>query len=256
MLRLGFVVLFVSALVGVAGPNFAAADPLCTEAMARINGCPTPEVGAENNGDGVTIIGKVDVPGKGGAGPGTGGAGTPPTTIPPLTVVRDNYTATPALRIVDLVNFVPTPGTDRMEPDGWMVVGLDANFFASASQHVKSGELLGRPASVRFTPALYSWTYGDGASKLSRTPGATWHALGLDEFDHTATSHVYTSPGTYVIDLVIGFSPEYRYATGTEWIPVSGYVWSQANRLVAVASGSKTVLVERDCTLNPAGPGC
>jgi hypothetical protein len=58
-------------------------------------------------------------------------------------------------------------------------------------------------------------------------------------------------------DLTIGFAPEYRYADGTEWIPVSGVIWVPANRLVAeAAAGAKTVLVEDECTVNPSGPGC
>ncbi|MEO7290458.1 MAG: hypothetical protein ABIW81_04095, partial [Terrimesophilobacter sp.] len=145
--------------------------------------------------------------------------------------MRDSYTAY-LIRISDLVKFKPTPGTNHMQPDGWMVVGLDANFYSRAATQVKTGDLLGKPATVRFTPVAYRWSYGDGSSRVTTTPGATWHALGLDEFDRTATSHAYRAAGTYVIDLSIGFVPEYRYASDTDWIPIAGYVWSSANRLV------------------------
>lgn len=154
-------------------------------------------------------------------------------------------------------SFRPDPPRDLMQPNGWMLVGLDTNFYAKAPVQVKSGTLLGQLASVRFTPAVYSWTYGDGASRSTHTPGATWKALGLVEFDPTPTSHVYRNPGTYYIDLTVGYRPEYRWAGSSEWIPIDGLVWVPANRLVAVASnGAKTVLVEDDCTANPSGPGC
>ena len=259
MLRV-IVILAVSvlgALVALAPTIRAGADvPVCDLVTAQTTGCPTPEIGAENNGDGVTIIGKGEVstnPGNG--GPWLGGPAVPAPAPAPPVVVRDNYTAT-LIRISDLVKFKPTPGIDHMQPDGWMAVGLDANFYARATQQVKTGDLLGKPASVRFTPVLYNWSYGDGSFRLARTAGATWGALGLGEFDRTATSHVFRSAGTFNIDLTIGFSPEYRYASGTDWIPIAGYVWAPANRLVAVAGGSKTVLVQRDCTIAPSGPGC
>ncbi len=87
------------------------------------------------------------------------------------------------------------------------------------------------------------------------TKGDTWQALGLREFDRTATSHIYRSPGTYYIDLDITFTAEWRHAGGP-WIPVVGSLRVPANRLVAVAGNAKTVLVDRECTANPAGPGC
>ena len=137
-----------------------------------------------------------------------------------------------------------------------LVVGLDTNFYAASPQQVKTGMLLGQPASVRFTPVQYRWDYGDGVTSTRATPGATWRALGVQEFDPTPTSHIYRDPGTYYIDLTIGFSPEYRYASETIWVPVPGIVWVPANRLVATAGGTKTVLVEDECTVNPSGPGC
>lgn len=225
----------------------------CTQVLMNLGQCPV--VTAEVNPDEVILGGEVDIPST--TDPRAAGPSGPPTIQPPLTVDRPNYTVTMPVTLSDLARFRPNPGTDLMQPNGWMVVGLDTNFYAHATQHVKSGTLLDRPASVRFTPVRYRWTYGDGAARTASTPGATWQALGLHEFDATATSHVYRNPGTYYIDLTIGYGPEYRYADGTEWIPVAGVIWVPANRLVAeAAAGAKTVLVEDECTVNPSGPGC
>ncbi|MHA6695758.1 PKD domain-containing protein [Homoserinimonas sp. A520] len=155
----------------------------------------------------------------------------------------------------DLVNFRPAPGVDHMEPNGWMIVGLDTNFYARSAVQVQDGLLLGEPASVRFTPVRYHWTYGDGTRASRSMPGTTWRAQGVDEFDPTPTSHVYTSSGTYYIDLTIDFAAEYRWA-GSDWTTIAGTIPVPANRLVATAGGAKTVLVEHECTLNPTGPGC
>jgi len=253
MLRVILIGLLVLISVGIADVRSASASTICTEAMARTTGCPN--VSAGNNGSEVVLEGTIDAPGSSGAG--NGGPSGPPAIQPPLTIDRPGYTVTMPVTLSDLARFRPDPGVDHMQPNRWMVVGLDTNFFARATQHVKSGTLLGRPASVRFTPVRYHWTYGDGAGRTTATPGATWEALGLHEFDPTATSHIYRNPGTYYIDLTIGFAPEYRYADATEWIPVSGLIWVPANRLVAeAAAGAKTVLVEDECTVNPQGPGC
>jgi hypothetical protein len=157
--------------------------------------------------------------------------------------------------LADLVNFKPSPGVDHMEPNGWMIVGLDTNFYAVVGSQVKAGLLLGQQASVRFTPVHYHWSYGDGHGANLASKGATWAAQGAHEFDRTPTSHVYASAGTYTIDLSIDFSAEYRYAGG-DWVPIAGTINVPANRLTATAGAAKTVLVERDCTMPPSGPGC
>lgn len=164
--------------------------------------------------------------------------------------------AATVVMISDIASFAPRAAVQFMQPDGWMVVGLPTNFYAQIDRHVVSGTLLGQPADVRFTPRAYNWSYGDGTTALSGTPGNTWQALGLAEFDPTATSHIYSAEGTYVIDLTVLYTAEYRWAGGA-WTPIAGHVELPANPLVAEAtSDAVTVLVDRDCTRAPVGPGC
>jgi hypothetical protein len=214
------------------------------------------------NGDAVDVSGTTTSPGSSNAGgPKRGGPkGRPKPAAPqapadPLKVVRGAFGATNPLTISDLASFKPIPGTDHMEPNGWMIVGLDTNFYAAVGNEIVDGTLLGQPASVRFTPVVWHWTYGDGTSAAHATAGATWAAQGIQQFDPTATSHIYRKAGTYYIDLSIEFGAEYKYATGA-WISVDGTITVPANRLKATAGSAKTVLVNRDCTQNPSGPGC
>lgn len=200
-----------------------------------------------------------------GAGAGAGGGGgagdpaVPPT--PPLCAIKpvagclewEVVDLTPTLS--DIAHFRPTPNVNNMEPNGWFITGLDANFYATGGQPVVAGTLLGNPADVRFTPIRWRWTYGDGTTATYATRGGTWAALGIREFDPTPTSHVYTVPGTYYIDLTVGYRAEYRYDGGA-WATIPGTLWLPSNRLVATVGGAKTVLVERDCTRAPTGPGC
>lgn len=199
-----------------------------------------------------------------GGGPNGSGAGGAAPAVDPVCAVRQCFTVTSLADVVaargpitlaDIAHFRPVPGVDHMEPNGWMVVGLDTNFYATGGPQVVDGELLGFPASVRFTPIGWTWRYGDGASTTRGIPGGTWAALGVEEFDATPTSHIYRAAGTYFIDLDIRYRAEYRFA-GLGWTAITGTITLPANRLVATAGDAKTVLVNEECTRNPSGPGC
>jgi hypothetical protein len=163
--------------------------------------------------------------------------------------------AAPAITMNDIASFRPSVGTNHMEPDGWTVVGLHTNFYSDVRSHVVDGTLLGAAASVRFTPRSWTWDYGDGAVRSSATPGASWAALGVEEFDATATSHAYGAPISASIRLTIGFGAEYR-VTGADWTPIAGTLEVAAAPVSIVARDASTVLVGDDCGVNPDGPGC
>jgi hypothetical protein len=164
---------------------------------------------------------------------------------------RDGHVVT----LSDIARFRPAPGIQRMEPDGWVVVGLPANIYSIVDAQIVAGELLGQSADVRFTPIGWRWDYGDGSTAALTTKGGTWAALGLREFDASPTSHVYRQAGSYTIRLSIVYRAEYRIAGGP-FIPIAGSITLPANELHITASGAKTVLVDRDCTVAPRGPGC
>jgi hypothetical protein len=246
-------------LLGPVGPAFF--EIPCSWQQAQITGCT---ITAGINNDEVLLEGNAHTPSPGGITP-SGPSG--PAVVNPLDdclyllaercLAAGPGRAAPVepITLADIAHFRPNPGVDNMQPNGWMIVGLDTNFFSTGGVQVHDGTLLGQPASVRFTPVAWHWTYGDGTGASRGTPGSTWSALGIPEFDQTPTSHIYTAEGTYFIDLTIDFRAEYRFA-GMPWVPITGVLPVPANRLVATAGNAKTVLVERECTLNPSGPGC
>ena len=206
----------------------------------------TPQTPGSNDG------GEVEVPPGYVLNPITGIA-CPPNT--PSCISTWGSTTRPIPGLSDIAAFRPSPSVDHMEPNGWFVVGLDANFYATGGAGVVTGELFDYPASVRFTPIRWRWAYGDGTSATKSTRGTTWAAQGIREFDPTPTSHVYTQEGTFYIDLTVGYRAEYSYNDGL-WSAITGTLWLPANRLVATVGGAKTVLVQDECDVNPAGPGC
>ena len=219
-------------------------------------------------GDGsVVLTGEQTGPGRPGSGTSAGTTSTRPPMFGAalLCYLRNQVDSSvcisaaadgiPTITLRDIATFIPTPGRQLMEPDGWTVAGLDTNFFAITGPHVVNGTLLGRPADVQFTPTTYLWAYGDGTSATRYTAGGTWASQGIAEFEPTPTSHVYEQLGDYTITLSIVFTAEYRFAGGS-WRPVVGTITLPANDLHLRVGSAKTVLVEHDCVANPSGPGC
>jgi hypothetical protein len=255
--------LLLVTVMSVASSVFAPAvvhnsNPGCSAFDVSTNQC---NISGNINGPGVDLSGHAGAPGSAsGKSSGKKKPSEPacqglPAACEKFVVIPPGGPGNPAVTINDLKNFPATPGTDHMEPNGWMVVGLDTNFYSVVGTEIVNGTLLGQPASVRFTPVSWHWTYGDGTRATRATPGTTWAAQGIPEFDPTSTSHVYRAEGTYFIDLSITFTADYKYATAN-WTHVFGTITLPANRLEATAGNAKTVLVNRDCTQNPSGPGC
>ena len=257
----------VSAGAVTAVPPILVVASSCSEAGTVLGGCPS--VGGSTTSDGAVLDGRLTMDGRAGSG-GSSSGGASGSTLPPMPCEEvfaglcygegrgkpvEAAPALPPVTMSDLAVFRPQAAVQYMQPDGWMVVGLPTNFVAVIDRHVVSGTLLGLPADVRFTPVAYRWRYGDGTAARLGSRGASWAALGLREFDATATSHVYTASGTYVIELDVEYTAEYRFAGGA-WTSLSGVIVLPANDLIATAGGAVTVLVDRDCARAPAGPGC
>lgn len=250
-----------------AEPAHATEGNQCSGATALV-GCP--KVGGSVQGDGAVLDGELTSggsPGGSGGAPAGPGGGSSGSTLPPMPCEEvfaglcygqgqpKPEPGIPSVTLTDVATFRPHDPRQWMQPDGWVIVGLPANIVASTSRHVVAGTLLGAPADVRFTPIGYRWTYGDGDSARLATPGASWEALGLREFDPTPTSHVYRSVGTHVIELDVEFAVEYRFAGGP-WRSIAGAIVRPANDLLVVAGEAVTVLVDRDCRTVSHGPGC
>src|SRR5690606_26664888 len=93
----------------------------------------------------------------------------------------------PPITITDLASFAPQGSTLVGEPENLGVAGLPANFVATAEQHTQSGSLFGFPISVRFTPATFTFHYGDGQTRTNTTGGQSWESLNLPQFTPTDT---------------------------------------------------------------------
>jgi len=211
----------------------------------------------------VTLGGGGTARGDGANGGGGGGAGAPSDCLRNrfnwkcLPLLPGTGTATPPQLVTwaDLASFRPTVGVAVAEPTDWSIIGLPTNFYVNGGPHVVSGALFGLPADVRFTPVEHGWSYGDGSSSTTTTPGASWASLGLAEFDRTATSHVYRRQGAFTISATITYAAEYQFA-GQPWRSVSGTLALPTNSLSLTVSDATTVLVRDGCDTRAVFVGC
>lgn len=226
----------------------------CTALARRLGLCASPDTSASTDGRAVNVTGTIarDDPGRPGTPGRPGAPGRPLTddevqellddlcygagqcatrisgTVNPLIPEGDPVDpvagdAADVVTLADVARFLPATTGLRAEPDGWAVVGVPANLWIEVAPATVPGELLGRPAQVRFTPLAYRFDYGDGAVRATATPGGSWAALGQDELTATPTSHVYTDRAERHAAVTVVYSAEYRFADGP-WTAVAGAV--------------------------------
>jgi len=247
----------LAALMLTTTAGAVANEAICSSDDWLLGGCVSGEVRTDE----VVLEGVVSESGAYPDGTGEGGSGSGDSGYDfcvfyvnarcSVANLHGKPVAARPVTLADIAHFQPQPGTDHMEPNGWMVIGLPANFYADVDTQVVDGTLLGQSASVRFTPVAWNWKFSDGSTNRSTTPGEPWST----EFESTSTSHVFQSPGAHTIMLSIDFAAEYRFAGG-DWVAIAGILSLPTNPLNATAGGAATVLVDRSCEVNPTGPGC
>lgn len=194
--------------------------------------------------------------------PGAPGTGTPicgPDSDDPDRACgrrtdADDDSGIPAVTIADLARFAPAGAPLTAEPENVGVAGLPANFLVTASVQSVTGELFGRPLTVRFTPVAYDFSFGDGGTATTTTGGRSWADLGQAQFTPTATSHVYAERGTYSAAVDVRYSAEVDFGTG--WIPIDGEVTAAGAAQQIRIFSAHTALVAYTCTQRPDSPGC
>ncbi|MFJ4253859.1 hypothetical protein [Microbacterium sp. NPDC090003] len=172
----------------------------------------------------------------------------------PSTPAPASAPAAPTISITDLVTLTPATATPTADPSNVGIAGLPTNVVTTASVHTRTGTLFGAPLTARFTPVAYDFTYGDGTTARTTTPGAAWEHLGQPQFTPTATSHTYRDRGTYDTTVTIHYTAEIDLGTG--WIPLDGTLTIPGPIQPIRIYEAHTALVAHTCTEQPTAPGC
>lgn len=237
------------ALMPLATPAVAAT---CTAAHIASGSC---SVNGGTSGGGVDLWGDAT---SGGSNGSAGNENDGPDECPVVVNGQCVGTSPPKdgsgpTSISDLESFRPRTPVQFGEPSGWSVRRIPTNFWSTPATHTVSGELLGNPADVRFTPFLFRRYFGDGERQTSVTRGAPWRDLGQSPWTRTPTSHVYQSDGRFRVRLLVWYSAAYRFGS-QDWVPLVGEVAVWANEIELVVLSADVVLVDRPCESN--SPGC
>ncbi len=249
MVRPALVALIVSASVAMASLSVPAVAATCTAASIAAGTCSV---------SGGTTDGGVDLWGDATSGGSDGDSSDGPDECPVVVNGQCVGTSPPKdgtgpTSISDLESFRPRAPVQFGEPSGWSVRRIPTNFWTAATAHTVSGELLGNPADVRFTPVAFRRYFGDGERRTSTTRGASWRDLGQAPWTRTPTSHAYDSDGRYRVRLLVWYSAAYRFGS-QDWVPLTGHVAVWANELELTVLSADLVLVDRSCAV--AAPGC
>jgi hypothetical protein len=221
----------------------------CTAAQITSGTC---SVGGGTTGDGVDLWGNAS---WGGTDPGDSDGG--PDECPIVVNGQCEGSSPPKggsgpTTVRDLESFRPRSPQQFVEPDGWSIRHVPTNFWSNAAIHVVSGQLLGNPAHVRFTPVLYRRYFGDGQRNTSTHRGASLRELGQSPWTRTATSHSYNDAGNYRVRLVVWYTAEFRFGN-QDWRDLDGMVTTNGNDIQLVVVSTDTVLVARQCRAGAIG---
>jgi hypothetical protein len=179
----------------------------------------------------------------------------PPTPSAAKTPASTSSSALPA---ADQSGFSPeaiTLSADRASANP----GQLFSFVVGTAVHFKVGTILGQAVTVRFTPAVISWDFGEGP-------------MPDQPFDSSAaTRHAFANTGSQLVLANVKFLAAYRFAGQTNWTSETGYLGKSATTTVVVGRVSsqpatpvlpdsnpsrRIRLVTADCRLHPSAPGC
>lgn len=231
----------------------------CTHAERTSGQCSG--IGAVVTGEGVTVSGTQVMPGS--SGSGYRGTWSPPPPRDPVLgsaqcevkiaglcrgtspsrEVSEPAAPTPPSSLSDVAQFAPGDGSFVQEPAGWSLPLLPMNLFSTAQSITESGELLGWPIEVRFTPVSYRWSMGDGATRVGSNPGNSW---GSRQFSTTATSHVYELSGDYLVSHWVTYEASYRFDGGS-FVSLPGQITRSGGQRIVEVLSVTPVLVDRGC---------
>ena len=250
MVRRFAVALAVVVFIGVPAVSPAIAVS-CTAAQITTGTC---SVGGGTTGEGVDLWGNVS---WGGSDPGDSDSG--PDECPIVVNGQCEGSSPPKdgtgpTSVRDIESFRPRSPQQFVEPEGWSIRHVPTNFWSNAATHVVSGQLLGNPAHVRFTPVLYRRYFGDGHRTTTTHRGASLQELGQSPWTRTATSHSYDDAGNYRVRLVVWYSAEFRFGN-QDWRDLDGMVTARGNDIQLLVVSTETVLVARQCRTAAIGCG-
>lgn len=150
-------------------------------------------------------------------------------------------------------SFPIKPSALKSQPTGFSLRNGNAHMYAVSDTQEFQTELQSRRVAVRAVPDSYSWNYGDGNHRKTKSPGKPMPNHTFDET--TDTSHIYASTGDFQIRLSTAYRGEFS-VEGGPWIPIPGTANVPSDPMPMSVWRTKKLLVDQNCAEDPDGPAC
>jgi hypothetical protein len=146
-----------------------------------------------------------------------------PAYLDTICLTRTRRILTPADLAIDAARYLTAlaPPATRIgvQPEGRAVTRLPTFFFANGPAQDRTTLNVTTPAGpatldVEIAPSRYGWTFGDGATCETATPGGPYDQTAPAERCDTRVAHVYTAPGTAAVRLRTTWAGTYTFDVG------------------------------------------
>ena len=128
----------------------------------------------------------------------------------------EDVPAAPVLTAEDFQRLPLVPSITSYQPaNGTGLVNMPLIVLADPAPQTLVATVLGADVTVRAIPTVFSWNFGDGSEVLATSDP------GLPYPDQTVF-HVYTTPGSYQVQLVTTWIGEYQVGGQGPWLAVTG----------------------------------
>ena len=173
-----------------------------------------------------------------------------PAPAPQTAVVSEPVSIT--ITTSDLLELIPSSPQILMDRGPFGLKNAHTNFYASHhEEQTITQTMFDQEVTITATPVEYRWDYGDGDTLVTELPGYP-----VDIFNtETDTSHQFTEPGVYTVELTTVFEGTFQ-VDGGEVQEVSAPVTQQADPIEIRIYSAVTRNVDQTCLENPDAWGC
>lgn len=173
-----------------------------------------------------------------------------PVPAPQTAVVSEPVSIT--ITTSDLLELIPSSPQILMDRGPFGLKNAHTNFYASHhEEQTITQTMFDQEVTITATPVEYRWDYGDGDTLVTELPGYP-----VDIFNtETDTSHQFTEPGVYTVELTTVFQGTFQ-VDGGEVQEVSAPVTQQADPIEIRIYSAVTRNVDQTCLENPDAWGC
>lgn len=144
---------------------------------------------------------------------------------------------------------VVAPPELHMQPArGRLLVNMPTVVYSDDATRTFETELLGYRFDVEARPTSYRWTFGDGTTRTTSSPGRPYPAKDV--------AHVYRRTGEQRITLTVTWSGRYRVEGAGPWRAVDGTATTTATTPAFEVVERRARLESATCDQDPDARGC